>query len=73
MYTNHQIKNLFGNKTLEYIKNKNTRGVSNTKGNTAVFNYSRFRSYEVQIIIIKLLSVGYLPRQHCISPHRKVL
>ncbi|MEE6160758.1 hypothetical protein U9R62_05190 [Cylindrospermopsis raciborskii DSH] len=34
MYTEDQIKNLFGNKTVEYIKNKNTGGVSNSKGNT---------------------------------------
>ena len=34
MYTEKQIKNLFGDSTVEYIKNKNTGGVSNSKGNT---------------------------------------
>ncbi|AFZ59047.1 hypothetical protein H6G54_23485 [Anabaena cylindrica FACHB-243] len=34
MYTEEQIKNLFGDSTVQYIKNKNTGGVSNSKGNT---------------------------------------
>lgn len=34
MYTEDQIKNLFGSQTVEYIKNKHTGGVSNSKGNT---------------------------------------
>jgi hypothetical protein len=34
MYTEYQIKNLFRNQAVEYIRNKNIGGVSNSKGNT---------------------------------------
>ncbi|MEA5552104.1 hypothetical protein VB713_14240 [Anabaena cylindrica UHCC 0172] len=34
MYTEEQIKNLFGDPAVKYIKHKNTGGVSNSKGNT---------------------------------------
>jgi hypothetical protein len=34
MYTEYQIKNLFRDQAVEYIRNKDTGGVSNSKGNT---------------------------------------
>ncbi|WP_066423333.1 hypothetical protein [Anabaena sp. 4-3] len=66
MYTEDQIKNLFGNKAVEYIKNKNTGGVSNSKGNTYENVFAIYKISSLSKNVIEKETEIYLLSQ-CLS------
>jgi hypothetical protein len=66
MYTEDQIKNLFGNKAVDYIKNKNTGGVSNSKGNTYENVFAIYKISSLSKNVIEKETEIYLLSQ-CLS------
>jgi hypothetical protein len=55
MYSEHQIRHLFGDESLTYLKNKHKGGVSNEKGNT----YENFyATYKIALLAASVIEDG---------------